>query len=99
MNPLEHFGMVPFGLVPYPKKKMDFSTDFDFVKVNILRTLLWDLYAVIISSMVVDDVDFLSPLINSNPNNNLRSENKQPVVGIQICRIFSCRCLIKTAES
>lgn len=91
--------MVPFGLVPYPKKKMDFSTDFDFVKVNILRTLLWDLYAVIISSMVVDDVDFLSPLINSNPNNNLRSENKQPVVGIQICRIFSCRCLIKTAES
>lgn len=20
MNPLEHFGMVPFGLVPYPKK-------------------------------------------------------------------------------
>ena len=91
--------MVPFGLVPYPKKKMDFSTDFDFVKVNILRTLLWDLYAVIISSMVVGDVDFLSPLINSNPNNNLRSENKQPVVGIQICRIFSCRCLIKTAES
>ena len=90
--------MVPFGLVPYPKK-MDFSTDFDFVKVNILRTLLWDLYAVIISSMVVGDVDFLIPLINSNPNNNLRSENKQPVVGIQICRIFSCRCLIKTAES
>ena len=54
---------------------MDFSTDFDFFTVNILLTLLWDLYAVIISSMVVGDVDFSSPFINSNPNNNLRSEN------------------------
>ena len=98
MTPREHFGVVLFGLVPYPKK-MDFSTDFDFVTINVLLTLLWDLHAVIISSMVVGDVDFLSPLINSNPNNNLRSENKQPVVGIQICRLFSCRCLIKTAES